>query len=222
VHKRFTVGEARWPETPEFSVIAELWNEDVLTLMLGYVWQGYALLCSDLLGAIDVNLADEQLERSITQYLTPKVRQCMTGDEPFDVEQGVFEFEKRFSASAQPPLYDLAFVLKSNPRIMWPLEAKLLRTEGAVGEYVKEIRDNFLTCRYAPFSKEGAMLGYLMSGTPPNAFENIRLKLPCVLEDHPKFGSQDHKISSHTRPCPAETPYPANFLCHHLILQLKR
>lgn len=191
------------------------------TIMLGFVWRGYELLCEAVLFKIDVALADEQLERSITQILTPKIRDCMTGYEPFHIEQGVYEYETSVSASAQPPLYDLAFVLKSNPRIMWPLEAKVLRTDGAVGPYAKEINDNFLTCRYAPFSGDGAMLGYLLAGDPVIAFENIEMKVPCCLEDYPDFTSYNHKTSNHDRSVPVGKGYPINFRCHHLLMSLK-
>ncbi|OHB28288.1 MAG: hypothetical protein A2X79_05730 [Desulfuromonadaceae bacterium GWB2_53_15] len=221
MHRRLTIGEARWPETPDFSAVAAHWNKNSSTVMLGFVWKGYDLLGSGVLSKVDVALVDEQLERNITQFLTPKVRDCMTGYEPFQVEQGVYEFETRVSASAQPPLYDLAFVLKSNPRIMWPMEAKVLRSDGDVGRYVNEITDNFLTCRYAPFSGEGSMLGYLLAGEPAKVFEKIAIKIPCNLEDHPHFTSRNHKTSDHVRLVPTDKSYPTNFRCHHLIIPLK-
>jgi hypothetical protein len=220
VHRRLTIGEARWPETTEFSAIATCWNRNASTVMLGFVWGGYERLCLDVLLHIDVALADEQLERSITQILTPKIRDCMSGYEPFHIEQGVYEYETRVSASAQPPLYDLAFVLKANPRIMWPLEAKVLRTDGDVGRYVNEITGNFLTCRYAPFSREGAMLGYLLAGVPANTFEAIEKKVPCTLDDHPVFAVRNLKTSFHTRLVPLGKTYPNTFWCHHLIMEL--
>lgn len=220
MHRRRTIGEERWPETPEFSTVAARWNRKASSIMLGFVWGGYERFCEDVLSQIDVSLSDEQLERSVTQLLTPKVRDCMTGYEPFHIEQGVYEYETRVSASAQPPLYDLAYVLRSNPRIMWPIEAKVLRSDGDVGRYVNEITDNFLTCRYAPFSGEGAMLGYLMAGDPASVFENITTKSPCLLNDHPDFGSRAHKTSSHVRSVPLGKPYPINFRCHHLIMPL--
>lgn len=221
MYRRLTVGEARWPESPEFSAVAVRWNWNASSIMLGFVWKGYERFCADVLCLVDVALADEQLERSITQFLTPMIRDCMTGFEPFDIEQGVYEFETRVTASAQPPLYDLAFVLKSNPRLMWPLEAKVLRADNGLGQYVKEINENFLTCRYAPFSGEGAMLGYLLSGNPLNVFESIKGKVPCVLQGHPDFTGHSHKTSFHQRSVPTGKRYPANFCCHHLIMPLK-
>ncbi len=221
MHKRLTISEARWPETPEFSTVAARWNRRFSTIMLTFVWTGYEQFCTDVLCQIDVALADEQLERSITQLLTPKVRDSMTGYEPFDIEQGVYEYETRVSAYAQPPLYDLAFVLKANPRIMWPLEAKVLRTDGDVGRYVNEMKSNFLTCRYAPFSVEGAMLGYLLAGDPANVLSNIEKDLPCYLDDYPDFHPHYHKTSDHNRSVPARKLYPSNFRCHHMIMSLR-
>jgi hypothetical protein len=103
---------------------------------------------------------------------------------------------------------------------MWPLEAKVLRSDGAVAPYVKDIQNEFLTCRYAPFSSEGGMLGYLLSGTPSKVFSSIEAKVHCPLTHHLKFPERDHKISNHKRTVPAGKPYPAVFRCHHLLLQI--
>jgi hypothetical protein len=63
------------------------------------------------------------------------------------------EFETSYSDQAQPPSYDIAFILRVNERIILPLEAKVLPTERAIAKYIKEITGNYLTCRYAPFSR---------------------------------------------------------------------
>lgn len=222
MHRRLTIGEARWPETPEFSSVAARWNRDASTIMLRFVWRGYDLLCSEVFSEVDVALADEQLERSVTQYLVPRIRRDMSGYEPFYVDREVDEMETRHSPKAKPPCYDIAFVLTNNERIMWPLEAKVLRTDGDVGRYVNEITGNFLNCRYAPFSGEGAMLGYLLTGYPAKAFENIAIKTPCTLNDHQDFTSHNHKYSGHVRSVPVGKSYPVNFRCHHLIMPLNQ
>jgi hypothetical protein len=220
VGRRLTIGEARWPETPEFSAVAARWNRNVSTIMLGFVWEGYDLLCSEVLSEVDVTTADEQLERSITQLLVPRIRRQMSGNEPYFVDREVDEMETRHSPQAKPPCYDIAFVLTSNERIMWPLEAKVLRTDGDVARYVNEITTNFLTCRYGPFSREGAMLGYLLAGSPINAFTAIGQKVPCQLNAHPDFVPRYHKGSFHQRVVPADKSYPQFFTCHHLIMEL--
>lgn len=220
MNRRLTLGELRWPETPEFSAIAKGWQQNVSSILLGFVWQGYDLLLAEFLSKIDIYKGEVEIERSITQYLTHKIRKCMSGYEPFDIEQGVYEFETRLPAPAQPPLYDMAFALRENLRIMWPLEAKVLKTDGAIGEYIKEIKDNFLTCRYAPFSNEGAMVGYLLNGSASNVFNNITQKTSYALKHHQDFTKRDHKTSDHNRSVKNGKNYPNNFRCHHLIMSL--
>lgn len=220
MERRFSIGELRWPVSREFVSVAKQWKDNASALLLGFVWKGYDSLINDILSKIDCSQPEDQIERSITQYLTPKIRDAMTGYEPFHVEQGINEFETRALSPAQPPVYDIAFVLRQNERVMWPLEAKVLKTANSVGEYVKEITNNFLTCRYAPFSSEGAMLGYLLSGNPNDAFAKIAKKTPCTLYKNHSFSKRAHKISDHMRSVPEEKPYPANFCCHHLIMPI--
>ena len=169
---------------------------------------------------IDPRQADDELERSITQLLEPQIRRTMTGDEPFYVQHGPYENETRRPPPAQPPQYDIAFVLSANPRIMWPLEAKVLRTDKTIALYVTDIVDEFLTCRYAPFSSEAAMLGYLFTGNPGHVFTNIAEKLKCTLYDHSSFPKRQHKTSKHMRTVPADKAYPQEFRCHHLIMMI--
>jgi hypothetical protein len=130
VERRLTIGEPRWTDESEFVSVAMQWKEDASNILLGFVWQGYDSLRKDVLSHIDSSQAEDQIERSITQYLTPGIRDAMTGYEPFYVEQGIYEFETRETSPSQPPLYDIAFVLRQNPRIMWPLEAKTLKSYG--------------------------------------------------------------------------------------------
>jgi hypothetical protein len=182
--------------------------------MLGFIWRGYDQMQNDK-PVVD----GRDLERSITQLLVPRIRRAMSGDEPFEVEHGPFERETMQPSPAQPPQYDIAFVLNTDERIMWPMEAKVLETSGAVAEYIKDIHEQFLTCRYAPFAGEGAMLGYLLSGTTSDAFQNIATKTPCSLKNHPAFSSRPQKLSSHTRTVPAGKIYSSKFRCHHLILE---
>jgi hypothetical protein len=217
-----TISELRWPDTPDFVAIARIWKSDASTILLSCVWQGYDLLQNEVLSQIDSDQADDELERSITQLLEPRIHKVMTGDEPFYVQHEVYEYATRQPPPAQPPQYDIAFVLYENPRIMWPLEAKVLRSNGAVTSYIRELKNNFLSCRYAPFSSEGAMLGYLFSGVPDNVFRHIETKVPCELHHHLAFPERAHKYSEHTRRIPTNKSYPPHFRCQHLILQMTR
>lgn len=102
---------------------------------------------------------------------------------------------------------------------MWPLEAKVLETDGEVSDYKKDVNNQFLTCRYAPFSSEGAMLGYLLRGSAENVFRNLGNKIPCSLTAHPDFENRPCKTSDHVRQVQAGKPYPSYFRCYHLILE---
>jgi hypothetical protein len=215
--KIHTYSERRWPDTPEFNSVLRNWKFAGSVILLEHVWNGYDSFCIQVLSEIDLSKDDKDLERDITQNLEPHIRESLSGFEPFYVQHGSYEHETSLPAPAQPPQYDIAFVLRSYPRVMWPLEAKLLRTDGNIGTYIDGIRDNFLTCRYSPFSNEAAMLGYLLSGKYTKVFEHINKKTGWNLENHPNFTHRLHKISHHIRIVPKGKKYPIEFLCHHLI-----
>ena len=189
-------------------------------MLLTIVWKAYDKFLADELTQVDCSQDDEDLERDITQLLEPKMHAAMTGFEPFVVQHGPYERERRRAAPAQPPQYDIAFVLRSNSRVMWPLEAKVLRTDGNVADYIHAIRDDFLTCRYSPFSSEAAMLGYLLAGNCEIAFANIAKKGKWNLSIHAHFPKRDHRTSDHQREVPEGKPYPIHFRCHHMLLPL--
>jgi len=199
--------------------LARAWQADASRILLQFVWHGYDLLCSEDISRIDVTQAVENLERGITQLLEPRIRRAMTGDEPFDIQHGSYEEESRKAPPAQPRQYDLAYVWNQNERLKWPLEAKVLRKDTLVGEYVKAVNDRFLTCHYAPFSSEGAMLAYLFSGSSEEVFSNVSKALTCCLAQHPGFAGRPHKTSDHVRTVPLGKEYAASFRCHHMVLQ---
>jgi hypothetical protein len=219
---RRTISEARWPDTPNFVELAKNWRSDAITVLLNLIWQGYDLYQADVLSKVDLSQADDQLERDITQSLSIYIDKARSGFEPFTLRTEWFENEQRMPSPARQKQYDLAFIWSSPPnvRIVWPLEAKVLRSDGSVSEYVKEITDNYITCRYAPFSSEAGMLAYLLKGDPEKAFDNIAKSVPCLLSDHVDFQNRDHKTSDHQRIVPADESYPSSFRCHHLILKI--
>ena len=206
------------PVPMDFVALADRWCADYSTRLLNFVWQGYDLLVKELPAAID----GQDLERSITEALELRIRNVMSGYEPFVIQHGPYERETKMPPPAQPPQYDLAFKLFAQERIMWPLEAKVLETDGAVSDYKNDVNNQFLTCRYAPFSSEGAMLGYLLKGRPENVFRNLEEKIPCSLTAHPDFKNRSCKMSDHVRQVEAGKPYPSRFRCYHLILEFPR
>ena len=143
----------------------------------------------------------------------------MTGDEPFYVQHTPYERETKKPSPAQPPEYDLAFVFRADERIMWPMEAKVLETPNAVADYVRDVRHEFLTCRYAPFSDSGAMLAYLLTGSPNDVFPTLARKLPCTMNPVIEHPSRPNRVSRHSRTVPPGKPYPKAFDCFHLVLE---
>lgn len=199
---------------PTFVRLARSWVKDPARQFLGFIWLAYA----DLIGSKQV-IDGRDLERSITQLLEPRVKDAMSGDEPFYVQHGPFERETMRAPPAQPPEYDLAFVLRADARIMWPLEAKVLEKPGSVTAYVRDVTEEYLTCRYAPFSDSGAMLGYLLTGKPEEALSAIAGKLNGVLEEITGLPPATNRCSKHARTVPKGKPYPPEFRCYHLILE---
>lgn len=197
----------------DFVLLAGNWCRNRSAILLGYVWQAY-----DTLKANPPAIDTEDLERSLTQVLVPRIRAAMTGYESFGVEHGPYERETKKPPPAQPPQYDIAFVLYDDERVMWPLEAKLLTSDRAVTAYASEIRAQFLTCRYSPFSSEGAMLGYLLAGDSDQTFRNIAARVPCLMIRPSTFKEQAYRVSCHKRKVPAGKPCPPRFLCHHLLM----
>ena len=179
----------------EFVSLAGRWCANQSALLLAFVWQGYDLLVAELPAGTN----PKDLERSITQSFELRIRKVMSGDEPFDIQHSPRERET-MKSRGQPPEYDLAFVLRADERIMWPLEAKVLETDDDVAAYVTDVKNEFLTCRYAPFSSEGAMLGYLLSGIPKNVFANVAGSIPCHLTAHQDFlAPTAHSVGTPTK-----------------------
>lgn len=199
---------------PAFLTLAVTWTRDQADLLLGFVWAAYDQMRASM-PAVD----PRDLERSITQALEPRIREAMSGDEPFYVQHGSFERETMAPPPAQPPAYDIAFVLRAEERIMWPLEAKVLETPQRIADYGRDVREQYLTCRYAPFSAAGAMLGYLLSGSADDALSCIAKRLGCGLRVTSAFAGRPHRVSRHSRTVPAGKTYPVDFRCYHLILK---
>ena len=219
--ERLTPFDLAWPDdAEEYANLARDWGGAVFEGMLTAVWNGYDDLAASILERIDINEADDEIERTITQILEPCIRRHLSGDEPYYAQHGPYEPATRRPAPAQPPQYDIAFVLIRNPKVMWPLEAKVLRSDGQVALYVRDIQQEFLTGRYAPRVNGGAMLGYLLQGTPATAFHNISRRLSCPLLPLPKFHTDRHRVSVHYRSLANPDFLSGNFRCHHMLMRM--
>jgi hypothetical protein len=218
--RRFTFSERNFPETGEFTSLARQWNKGAIEILFGLVWRGYDLLWAEVLCQASWTDVADDIERDLTEQLEPRIRRNMTGFEPFEVQCCRRERETRCAAPAAPPEYDIAFYLRERPLVNFPLEAKVLRTDQALAAYVADVKNEFLTCRYAPFSAEGAMLGYLLKGAPAAVFAKIARDVPCQLHQHEEFPDRAHQFSDHQRKVEPGKTYPVAFRCHHLILRL--
>lgn len=221
MQRRRTILETVQPVPIEFKQLARKWRSDASTIMLGWVWAGYDLLVAEILSKVDWNVAKDDLEREITELLEHRIRRSMPPITFCHIKHEPKERETRKPAPAQPPEYDLAFVCNTDERIMWPMEAKILKTDRQVSAYVKDVKNEFLTCRYAPFSDGGAMLGYILFGHPDRVFLKISQALAVKLTSHRDFPDRDHRVSSHLRKVPKNKPYPTSFRIHHLMMPLK-
>jgi hypothetical protein len=205
--------------------LARRWNDDLTNKLLTLVWEAYDQLHTDLLSRIPWNEDYDDLERSISRELEQAIQDRMDGFLPVKVQHGPPEHESKSPPPARPPEYDIAFVWIGDARIMWPVEAKVLKTDDAtqanIGDYVTTVKQRFLTCYYAPFSNGGAMVGYLKQGEPATVLDNIAIKLGVTLSDYSAFSGRHHKISDHSRKIPLGKDYPKDFRCHHLILPLE-
>jgi hypothetical protein len=202
------------PVDPRFVAQACAWLNRPDESLLGFVWAAHDRLL------VEQPIVDgRDLERSITQLLEPRIRDAMTGYEPFYVQHGAFERETMAAPPAQPPEYDLGFVWRADERVIWPLEAKILETPGTIAAYDHDLHGEFLTCRYAPFTASGAMIGYLLSGSADDALRAIAVKAGVELEQLSTGEGRPQRVSRHRRTVPAGKSYPAKFNCYHLILE---
>jgi hypothetical protein len=218
--RRLSPREAAYPLPPDFVDSIVAWREDAIALLMGYVWLGTEALVAEL--QIDLSQDYENFERDLNEMVAERIRDQMSERPPFYLEHHPFENENRSSPPAVPKAPDLAFILRANPRASLPIEAKVLDSDGAVAEYVKEITDNFLECRYAPFSSHGGMLGYLRSGTVANALVSIQGALKCTLVAVPALARWQHHTSAHRRVSRKCDGHPLDFVCHHLIVLLRQ
>ena len=96
----------------------------------------------------------------------------------------------------------------------------VLRHERDLAAYLKEIRDNLLTSRYATFSREAAMLGYLLGGDSETTLGYIAARMAEPLLPHPHFLDRPHRVSEHVRDTSADPDVPTAFWCHHLVMHV--
>lgn len=217
---RQTLLEARHPASDEqLARLAAIWCPLFANQILSATWAGLRSLSELDVGSIDLAEADENLERHLTLSLTPRIRQAIDEDASYGVEHQVSEEATRLHRG-QPPTPDIAFIFFEQPRLIWCIEAKILRSDGKVSEYVKGVQENYLSCRYSPYFAEGTMLGFLVSGIPANAINNVAKSLGVQTESVVTEPGQLHHRSHHKRTPPTGRVFATAFICHHFIVLL--
>lgn len=202
------------PADAAFIELATRWIGDGEPNFIDHIWAGF-----EQLKRTTASFDGRDLERSITQLLEAAIDDVVPGEAPYYVQHGPYERETMLPPPAQPPAYDLAFVLRADPRIMWPAEAKVLISTKALADYLADVREQYLMCRYAPFSSSGAMLSYLLDGDANEVLENIAHRLAIAFtETTPVNPDRPHRSTVHDRIVPAGKLYPTPFRCYHMVL----
>ena len=213
MNRRLTPVQVNYPVPHDFVTLARQWRSDAIEILLQYIWQGFDRLAGE---AFDITDSDENLEDDITFAACCRIQDGMPRLSPFCLIHQPRERERR-KKKGQMPTSDLGFRVRGgNIRSHFTVEAKVIRAEGGVSRYVKEVKDNLLTGRYSTFSSEAVMLGYLLSGSPDATFDAIAASLTSELKMHPGFTSRNQRYSDHNRTVGNTSTF--QFRCHHLLI----
>jgi len=170
---------------------AQAWAGEIAVQVLDWAWRAFDSLHA--LGRIDLNQSLEQLERDLTSHHFREIQRLWKleteGFSAFCPHHEWSEMATRSPAPAKPPAYDLAFVWNENPRVAWPIEAKVVATTSSLAEYVADTA-KFTNGTAAPFVGEGAQIAYLLSGVAAEFFANVSKRLAFKLKSPPEFTSR--------------------------------
>jgi len=212
--RRLTPVQANCPVPDDFVTLARQWRSDAIDILLQYIWKGFDQLGEEI---FDITDSDENVEDDITFAAHCRIQDTMPRLSPFCLVHQPWERERR-KKKGQMPASDIGFRLRGgNIRSHFTIEARVIRTDGAVSRYVNKVRANLLTGRYSTFSSEAVMLGYLLSGSPDVTFDAIAASLGSELKMHPKFSSRNQRYSDHNRT--VEDVPTFRFRCHHLLIR---
>jgi hypothetical protein len=218
MNRRPTLSDMLWPDDPADADLPVEWSKDVAVQLLQWVWSGYDQLREKHLSRVDLTQPLEQLERNLTFLHSGEIMDVWAretqGFSSLRPGHEIPELENRVSPSAKPPAYDIGFVHTENQRWIWPVEAKVLPTAGALAEYLKDVRDKFVGGIAGPLVCECGMIGYLVKGLPNEVFEKLDSELTQSLLTLPEFKTRHHRSSQHER---KKAPF---LRLHHMIMEL--
>lgn len=213
---RPALSELRWLMDDESRRQAEDWAAGASNQVLDWTWRAFDALHANVLSRVDMTQPLDQLERDLARHHFSEIQTLWakdTGGEcAFHPHHEYPELETRSAAPAKPPAYDIAFVWNTNPRIAWPIEAKVVPTPGILAEYLGDVK-KFTDGIAAPLVGEGAQIAYLLSGGASDFFSNLSVKLALQLQDVPEFSTRPHRVGQHAR-----TTAPDLWL-HHMVMR---
>lgn len=218
--RRPSYSQQVFPRTAEFTACLKKLKGEGVKAMLGYVWIGFDTFKKEVLDTNPPPSRDNaDLERNLTEMLYPHVHRAHPALLPYYLQHEKKEREQA-TPGRQPPEPDLSFILYSNIRVSFPMDAKVLErdTVAAMADYADTVQNRFLTCVYAPFSKEGAMIAFLLAGSVTTVFQSLGAALGCTISRSAYIPSRNHRTSSHDRnaaPCKYK-----KFRCHHLVMPM--
>lgn len=220
-----TIYDYAFPNSPEWNAIVDAWPEAVVEEMLTLVWEGFDQMKSKILSKVDFTQPLHQLERTLTDAhataITLLWKANRTGFESFLPKHEAWEPSRIASPSAMPPSYDIGFENVNDPRLRWPVEAKVLARSTDVLRYLSDLRQKYLSGTGAPFSTDAALLGYLVTGQVGDTLAALQSALGMNLKTFPIFASRQQRTSEHGRSVPGiHNGDPHIFVCHHLIAPL--
>jgi hypothetical protein len=198
------------------------WNEQGLSVIFGFVWQGLDILKENL-SNIDFISNETQLERDLTENLVKIIVELLpkqNNEMPFWIEHGSNEMNSVYDKKAKPPEYDFVFYARQKTTIKFPFEAKVLKYKKTVNltDYIDTINSRFITGIYAPYSSHAAMVGYLLyERDVQKVLKLISEKLEKELHKFSNFQDRHHQFTKHTR----INSITQDFHCHHLIYSLR-
>lgn len=217
--QRPTFSEVHWPLDAESLEQAREWAHEMTEQVLDWTWRAFDQLYERQLAQFDFQQPLEQIERDLTsKHFICILDVWRRETEGYCALIPVHEFPELASrpmGSGKPPAYDLAFVWQENQRVVWPIEAKVIKTSSALREYLQDV-DKFCSGKAAPFVEHGGLIAYLLAGSPSDFFMRLETKIGVPLTSPSSRGRRPYRISFHDRQV---TP---RICLHHLVLPVSR
>jgi hypothetical protein len=218
--RRQSYSQQVFPLTTEFTGCLKKLKSDGVKVMLEFVWAGFDGFKAEILDKNPPPTRDNlDLERDLTEMLYPYINLALPASLPYFLQHERKEREQALPGR-QPPEPDLSFILYANIRVSFPMDAKVLErdTVAAMADYADTVQNRFVSCVYAPFSKEGAVIAFLLTGSVKTVFQSLGTAMGCTISRVAYISNRNHRTSSHDRSV-VVCKYK-KFRCHHLLLPM--